>query len=800
MAKLIFKQIFKSNLSLNLPLYTLHTLILIYIIINPSEVIAGIFDPPITDKSVEYLGIMFGGAIGGLHLGTSLQTSSILGNLFEKINGIVIALATVILLYTSILSVINTAQDGEIMGKKWSSIWIPLRSSMGLLLLAPIPGSGYSLIQVTVMWIVLNGIGAADSIWNLVADSIAVGINVIQNDNKSIASQIPLILNAANLAPNVFRSLVCVELLNKYLPPDINSQFLGGNPGSYFTTPTEINGKLTGYLKFGVESASGGYNAMQDICGSITIDIGPSIASEVQSIVDTPLTTAQKTSIQMAAFETKKTALTSMLSSMNNLANLIANVPDNDTNALQAQIKLLLDNPSLLSSALLSFQGIMSDLNKEQLAIKLGLKIKSTNQNLPTTLENMKATGWILAGSYYFLFNQQNTKVLLSTINQDLPNGITGIDKGQINVLNSSISMAELPTFNDNKNKYPLYYQQLNNTELTKLFQIPQAINNSIGNVNSFFPKESMNKLKWTLIPLNPIALGPLIGFLDGLKDIVDDLTDVTNNMNIDPMVTISNAGKRMMELSEQLWIALTYTMMGLSMLMGVLAGCNPFFLNFLSFLINLMPALIGTLIIVWGFGALLGIYIPLVPFMIFAMTVISWFISVVEAIVAAPLVALGLILPSQEELGAVKHALEMIANIFLKPMLIIIGLLFSSKLLKILLLFITLGFKNTTSILNSSSIFSWLCVLGIYTGFIIALINKSYSLIYHLPDKVLKWIGVAEGGTDVGAIEQAKSFHEQTTSTIKSQQSQSTDPAKKMGESMGKGIRGMFNKASGKP
>ena len=70
-------------------------------------------------------------------------------------------LGIIILLYTLVISTVNTAQEGELMGRKWSSIWIPMRSVMGTGLLVP-TASGYSLIQILVLWIIVQGVGAAN--------------------------------------------------------------------------------------------------------------------------------------------------------------------------------------------------------------------------------------------------------------------------------------------------------------------------------------------------------------------------------------------------------------------------------------------------------------------------------------------------------------------------------------------------------------------------------------------------------------------------------------------------------------
>ena len=91
------------------------------------------FAPPPSDYSVVFLSNLFGVVDGVLH-GSGSQ---ILGSLFGVFNAAVLALGGMIIMYTLIVSTLNTAQEGEMLGKKWSSIWIPVRSTMGLALLIP---------------------------------------------------------------------------------------------------------------------------------------------------------------------------------------------------------------------------------------------------------------------------------------------------------------------------------------------------------------------------------------------------------------------------------------------------------------------------------------------------------------------------------------------------------------------------------------------------------------------------------------------------------------------------------------
>ena len=116
--------------------------------------------PPPGDLSVMFLGNIFG-VVDGVLAGTGSQ---IAGTLFGVFNSAVLALGGIIISYTLMLSTINTAQDGQFLGQRMSSIWVPLRTVGGAMLLMP-KASGYCVMQIFIMWIVVQGIGAADKVW-----------------------------------------------------------------------------------------------------------------------------------------------------------------------------------------------------------------------------------------------------------------------------------------------------------------------------------------------------------------------------------------------------------------------------------------------------------------------------------------------------------------------------------------------------------------------------------------------------------------------------------------------------------
>ncbi|WP_065236269.1 type IVB secretion system protein DotA, partial [Legionella santicrucis] len=143
------------------------------------------FAPPASDYSVVFLGNLFG-IVDGVLSGTGSQ---IMGAMFGVFNAAVLALGGIVILYTLIVATMNTAHEGQMLGQKWSSIWIPIRSTIGLALLIP-KASGYCMMQIFVMWVVVQGVGAADKIWDAALSYLNRGGVIIQAQQVNPAASL----------------------------------------------------------------------------------------------------------------------------------------------------------------------------------------------------------------------------------------------------------------------------------------------------------------------------------------------------------------------------------------------------------------------------------------------------------------------------------------------------------------------------------------------------------------------------------------------------------------------------------
>ena len=154
------------------------------------------------DASLEYLSRIFGNVSGVISIdGHTLGGSiNILSTMFKVFNGVILTIAVLMLVYMTVVGVIATAHEGEPMGKKWNNIWIPIRAVLGFALLVP-TGAGYCGLQIIMMWVIVQGIGAADVLWNTALSYVNVA---------GLHAQMSLNSTGPQAAVNgLFKGLVC---------------------------------------------------------------------------------------------------------------------------------------------------------------------------------------------------------------------------------------------------------------------------------------------------------------------------------------------------------------------------------------------------------------------------------------------------------------------------------------------------------------------------------------------------------------------------------------------------------------
>ncbi|MEC8063856.1 MAG: DotA/TraY family protein [Pseudomonadota bacterium] len=174
--------------------------------------------------------------------------------------------------------------------------------------------------------------------------------------------------------------------------------------------------------------------------------------------------------------------------------------------------------------------------------------------------------------------------------------------------------------------------------------------------------------------------------------------------------------------------------------------------------------------------GVTLGVYLPFLAFFYYSFGVLGWAMAVVEAMIAAPLVALGLTHPEGHDLlGQAEQAMMLLLGVFLRPICMVIGLFFAISISQTAMslinngfLFVMLDFFTTIDSTNSATgsigqKVIMICTLGlfiVYSYVVFQILDMSYGLIVQIPDRILRWIGGPQDQTAQmvqGAVSQIK-------------------------------------------
>jgi hypothetical protein len=148
----------------------------------------------------------------------------------------------------------------------------------------------------------------------------------------------------------------------------------------------------------------------------------------------------------------------------------------------------------------------------------------------------------------------------------------------------------------------------------------------------------------------------------------------------------------------------------------------------------------------------LLAIWIPMLPSLIYFISIIGWIFAVSEAMIAAPLVVMGMTFPQGHDLlGSSQQAMVLLLSVFLRAPLIVFGFFMGMMILSVAmyalsegLVPLALGMFGSTIIKSPSLgdgflLYAFMVIVLYVTG---VLLMQAVSLTYKLPNKILLWVG----------------------------------------------------------
>lgn len=748
--------------------------------------------------------------------------------------------------YVGIVSAINTAREGQAMGSKFS-LWVPLRGLSGMLLMIPAPASGYSIIQMTVIWVVLNGVGAANAIWNVVLGQLSKGVAAVGSLNVNLP---PTALSSSS--NKLINALACMQTLSQLNLPIFKNYgkpkiIVNINPPTSPSTPqppVKMDQSATFY--FGIPS-SGNSNAPDatygSICGSVSIatsictpqssncqgafnqasltqrlnikinavmamidalsPLAATIASQaltanyaelppgyIQAATDAyasglaMLAGGVNLNINQAPSSLPSTGSTSSVSGYSGwgagarstisgginagagaigegAATAAAAAGLNDLPGAQTTGEFLSQAGSAVSGGIAQGAGAIAQGGAAGAQAVTNVAINGYNdtvgifqsweQNIqPVTTAQLSAQaktlaqfGWIQAGSYYFALSQStNSNPLGDDLITNFPTAI-GTKPYAAAVGNSAQTTPGMTenlynALNSDANRYIL------NAALTQAQNYSQVPAPS-PTLPSLGPSRISSGDSWVDYIIQPIAGAirtPIVNFV---------MSNMTNTSSMtgagpDPIVTLGKFGSELMQAGELAIFGVMVASIFVNGFGGLCAAMGSGFAIFMTMCSQIFLFAMTVLVSMWSAGATLGVYVPLVPYIIFTSAAIGWMISVAESLVGAPIIALALTHPSGEELpGGLKQAIGILANIFLRPTLMIFGFVMASGIIRAALTYINFGFMKVVDSSLIATLFSFIPTIGIYVFLVLGVVNQAFQLIYELPSNILKFMGVSD-------------------------------------------------------
>lgn len=571
---------------------------------NPN---AAPFTPDSGDAAIEMLREIFGTAIthivGGSTAGAENATANMLGAAFGFFNGGVLFFGSIILAWVTVFGLTNTANDGQVLGKKWSTFYTPLRTFTASAFLIP-STSGYSMIQLAILLIVTWSVGFASNMWGKVVDYV-VDTTTVEQVMRSVVDD----KQFDRIALNALQMQVCAYGVTR----GINETMGQGTVNlQLHSRHQRINtGSTTATYKTFLDFRDTNWHGSEEICGTMVLTTTFTKPDTNRASVNQATSTLQDeiANVQGSIGNIRYKAAMDVFAKMAPQVAELVRVADSTGEKFSAsRVQAVIDEAR---------EAMLKDVRDE-----VSNRVGSASSGIKTKL---KQGGWVMAGSLHreLLAIKDGIQKAMTTRHQYLPGTYT-VDHilGGGGEVSSAVQLVMTR------------YTSLAGFVLLKLDQGAEV-----------------QMRKPTDMPRLRTGLGPE-DFADGGTTVKSQVEAWFNGLanwamsgmvfylgedGTDPVMQVKNIGDWMATFGEAVLLtkaALTATVDGLlegskaaanqSVLGTNLAGLmsvGPGVLKFVLTMIQELWSVVqpGVLAILYG-GYFLGMWIPMIPYYVFAL------------------------------------------------------------------------------------------------------------------------------------------------------------------------------------
>lgn len=708
-----------------------------------------------TDLSHKSLVRLFGGFIFEPFGSAPADPPTALAKVLGYTNIVAMILGVVIMGYVIMAGALNTAASGEMLGRSWSSVWLPLRTTLAFGMIMPSSsGEGtFSVAQSLVMWMIIVGSNSATWLWEKGAAELATGTPVMPTTvHYDVNAYTPIV-------DTVFCSAVRSKLIFKKdkeepLVATLTTIGADGKEKSKNLKYSEIAGaNLAGATRIDFEG-----------CGVVNFPTA-SGALDKTTLENTKKDgglfsksaaweNALQTAFNGAVSSEFKTVLTTAAATANyviennlNGKEIASAVSQGDEEATAMKIKI--------ETASLKYAEVSTAFDTYYSNVRTKTTAGGADAGWK---ESMTKGGWMRAGAWFFEASrlQGFVQTLLGGLNETTkysPSRNMDSDCGW----NTSYSTCKAQSEE---------YQSW----LAGFSKVKDAASDKSLAQNSIKNGAGVGKMKLTTVKgdvqqldenaTKTISVSMAQTFIDSLlwlgEDDVRGSSGSTGGINSDnvtgmvsPFTTVSGIGRGLQQITVTIWSAGALTAGLLGVQGGVLgAVADVVSVGGTGFAAGMAKYMIGTLApVVAGIGGLafmLAFAIPFMPVTVWIMLVCGYLVTVIEAVAAAPLAVIMLATPEGEGMssGNFTKALQMVNAIILRPTLSIVGLFAAMTLSYAGFAILNDLFWSVAKLTTDMSIFEVMALIFIYASVSFKVCEYMVSVIHKIPDQIMEWMG----------------------------------------------------------
>jgi defect in organelle trafficking protein DotA len=718
------------------------------------------------DASIAILSRLFG--MPGVLSGSSHH---IIERLSAVLSSIIVIIAAGLLTYIMLTGILKTASEGQFLGQKWSSMWIPVRTVVGMLLLMPKGATGYVWAQVIVMSIILQGIGGANLVTKSIRDHFKQGGIIVESLKKEpllkSSTSTPaeeaqheellkkeLIVELVEKAGQILKSAVCMMTLdgmcnqqNGYygMPENEPKLVFPYHCGSVTWPERNQQQKHDNAVNFWESAVRAMILEVSQIAGPMARKVIDS--SKEQVVPETQQTSAAKNSPLLkpevsGSFRAQVTPA---------FVGYLPEIPQQETFTDFLNFRLIQIAQQAVDTL---SNGLRQELIREkQIDQEKWVKYEQT----------ISAGGWLAVGMQYWMLSKLN-------------HGI-----------NQSLSLNLAKEYSKLKNQIQVYgadeqavYQPLSAKQKEQLQkcikELDQFIKDEAGidRLGQYYTQapwiftQSNAQHKLSEGTITRLLLHP---FQKNMQSLVKHM-EFTLSEAQDPMIGLPQIGRELLNAVESVWQKIKD---GDIQFVGGLvvkeqpetgewqiistAGLRETGKQLMQFA-ALAPILVIWMGIVFSIGAVLVYYVPMIPFLLFFFGALSWFGEVIISIFAAILVPIGLMNPDaqHEVVGDAMQGLRLLlTKSVLRPIFMVIGLMVGMVFCQAAFGLFHYGYRIAIQEIDKFdgviSGMSQIIIIAIYATMSVTIVSRCFALIYELPNRVFTWISWPSEGHNEGEI-----------------------------------------------